>query len=236
MLSLLNRDGFAILPEVLDAPAIARLRAALDLKVVGGENALTSQRGGNVYAIRNLLSAPGAVRDLARLPAVRALVESTLGADAFAVRGIYFDKIVGANWNVVWHQDLSLAVRARHDLAGWGPWSVKAGIPHVQPPTEVLERMLTVRLHLDDCGIRNGPLRVLPGTHRMGRIGPQEIVALRKRIPERVCSVPEGGALLMRPLLLHASSEAEIPGHRRVLHLEFAADPLPPGLAWNEMV
>lgn len=38
----------------------------------------------------------------------------------------------------------------------------------------------------------------------------------------------------MRPLLLHASSPALAPAHRRVLHLEYAAAPLPPGLEWHE--
>lgn len=38
----------------------------------------------------------------------------------------------------------------------------------------------------------------------------------------------------MRPLLLHASSPAASPGHRRVLHVESAAAGLPGGLQWYE--
>lgn len=38
----------------------------------------------------------------------------------------------------------------------------------------------------------------------------------------------------MRPLLLHASSPAASPGHRRVLHVEYAAAGLPGGLQWYE--
>ena len=37
----------------------------------------------------------------------------------------------------------------------------------------------------------------------------------------------------MRPLLLHASSASQSPRHRRVIHLEYAADPLPGGLVWD---
>jgi hypothetical protein len=67
------------------------------------------------------------------------------------VRAIYFDKSSDANWLVPWHQDLTLALRERLESPGFGPWSVKDGIPHVQPPVELLERMLTVRIHFDDA-------------------------------------------------------------------------------------
>jgi len=150
------------------------------------------------------------------------------------VRGIFFDITPGANWNVAWHQDLSLALQERRELAGWGPWSQKAAVWHVQPPASFLEKMLTLRIHLDPCGLENGPLRVLPGTHLSGRLDAAKIAALREEIAERVCTVPQGGALLMRPLLLHASSAAQLPAHRRVLHIEWAAEKLPHGLEWHE--
>ena len=148
------------------------------------------------------------------------------------VRGILFDKTPGANWKVGWHQDLSIAVKKRVDVPGFGPWSEKAGVPHVQPPCAVLEQMLTIRLHLDECGEDNGPLRVLPGSHTKGKMAPQEIKAYRQATEPVICACPRGGALLMRPLLLHASSLATSPKHRRVVHLEFAAQPLPGGLEW----
>jgi ectoine hydroxylase-related dioxygenase (phytanoyl-CoA dioxygenase family) len=148
------------------------------------------------------------------------------------VRGILFDKLPEANWKVPWHQDLSIAVRGRVDVAGFGPWSVKAGVPHVQPPLPLLENMLALRLHLDDCDAANGPLRVIPRSHTGGRLSPTAIRAWRSQQAAVACLVPRGGALLMRPLLLHASSPALRPGHRRVIHLEFAAEGLPGGLQW----
>jgi ectoine hydroxylase-related dioxygenase (phytanoyl-CoA dioxygenase family) len=227
----LTRDAFALIPRVLSPERCVTLRDALSL--AANENAAGSRRGESVYALRNVLALPE-VQDVARSSTVRRLVESVLGSDAFVVRGIFFDKTPEANWPVPWHQDLSIAVRERRDIPGWGPWSVKAGVLHVQPPVAILERMLTVRLHLDDCPVENGALRVLPGTHRLGRLGATEIERLRNEIPEMVCSVQKGDALLMGPLLLHASSPAQHPGHRRVLHLEFAADDLPHGLEWAE--
>jgi ectoine hydroxylase-related dioxygenase (phytanoyl-CoA dioxygenase family) len=96
--------------------------------------------------------------------------------------------------------------------------------------------MLTVRLHLDPCGPDNGPLRVLPGTHRCGRLNAGAIQALREEVPEVVCAVGAGDAVLMRPLLLHASSAAQAPSRRRVLHIEWANRSLPGGLEWFERI
>lgn len=150
-----------------------------------------------------------------------------VGQRYFPVRGLLFDKTPESNWKVPWHQDLSIAVAARVEAPGFGPWSVKDGVVHVQPPVEVLETMITLRLHLDDCGPDNGPLRVLPGTHALGKVA-----APPENVSEVVCCLPAGGALLMRPLLLHASSPAVAPGRRRVIHLEFASGALPGGLEW----
>ena len=224
------RDGFAVVPCVLDGRALASLEKSLD-DVGSGEGVL---RRGGVYAIRNLLEVLPAARELARSAPVRALVEPVLGAGCFAVRGVLFDKTPAAPWKVAWHQDLSIAVRARVEAEGFGPWSVKAGVVHVQPPAHVLEGMLAVRLHLDDCDETNGPLRVLPGSHAFGRLGAEEIRRRREDGSAVTCVVPRGGALLLRPLLLHSSPAPRTPRRRRVVHLEFAAAPLPCGLEWRD--
>lgn len=154
--------------------------------------------------------------------------------EPFPVRAIYFNKTPQANWSVGWHQDLTIAVKQRRDVPGFGPWSVKDGISHVQPPAGVLEKMLTVRLHLDDTHESNGALRLLKGSHCFGRLSGEQIQDLQRKLAEVVCSVSAGNALLMRPLLLHASSRATAPSQRRVLHIEYAADPLPDGLEWHD--
>ena len=187
----------------------------------------------NAAGVRNLLDV-SAIAELARSPQIRALVEPVLGPHCFAVRGIYFDKTPGTNWKVPYHQDLSIAVQKRHETAGFGPWSVKAGVVHVQPPAEILQAMLTIRLHLDDCDESNGALRVLENTHNLGKLNASQIARQREIGREIVCSSARGGALLMRPLLLHASSPAHRPRHRRIVHLEWAARELPGLLNWRE--
>jgi ectoine hydroxylase-related dioxygenase (phytanoyl-CoA dioxygenase family) len=219
----LETDGFLLAKGVLSRAECAALAVRLD---EGGEE---SRRGEAVFARRNLGRHP-AVQAAAALLRERLRLAGSL----LLTRAILFDKVPGANWPVPWHQDLSLAVRERAELPGWGPWSVKAGIVHVQPPAARLERLLTLRLHLDDCPEENGALRVLPGTHSLGRLDASAIARLRTEIPERVCAAASGTVLLMRPLLLHASSPAQAPVRRRILHLELAPpDLLPAPLAWN---
>ncbi|MGC3972525.1 MAG: phytanoyl-CoA dioxygenase family protein [Pirellulales bacterium] len=111
---------------------------------------------------------------------------------------------------------------------------MKEGIPHVQPPTELLAQMLTIRLHLDDADAMNGALRVVPGGHRLGRLAPDQLEATRANLGETTCVVPAGGAMLMRPLLPHASGRSQSARRRRVLHIEYAGFDLPPPLRWHE--
>lgn len=227
----IERNGFAVVPQVISADAVSALIEAVE----GIEAGSGVRRRETVYAVRNLLDVLPEVAALAQSPPVRALVSPILGEDCFPVRGILFDKTADANWNVVWHQDLSIAVSEKREVAGFGPWSEKAGVVHVQPPASVLERILTVRVHLDDCDEANGPVQVLPGTHGEGRLTNEQIQRHRKQIKAVACTVPSGGALLMRPLLLHASSASQVPRHRRVIHLEYAADALPDGLQWYQL-
>lgn len=227
MVDRIERDGFAVVPDVVGRAQIAALIDAVETAGFA-----RSMRGDDVYGARNILEVPQIVA-LAMDGKLTALVASLIGPNARAVRGIFFDKTPGANWPVAWHQDLTLAVAERHELEGWTNWSVKAGVHHVQPPTGILERMVTLRIQLDDCGADNGPLRVLPGSHRMGRIKAGRLIGLRADIAEQICVAPAGSALAFKPLLLHASSPAKAPHHRRVIHLEYApADLLPPALRW----
>jgi ectoine hydroxylase-related dioxygenase (phytanoyl-CoA dioxygenase family) len=214
------QEGWAVTPAVIAPSEVEQLRADVATVAVSG-------RGG----ARNILDLPS-VRQLAVTRRIRALSEAVLGPDCFVVRGLLFDKTPDANWKVIWHQDLTIAVGEQYAQPGFGPWSEKDGVPHVQPPVSVLESMLAIRVHLDPCGPDNGPVRVIPGSHTSGRLSSAAIDAYRED-PAVECVVDEGGILAFRPLLLHASAAATAPAHRRVIHLEFAATELPPPLTWK---
>ncbi|WP_263410952.1 phytanoyl-CoA dioxygenase family protein [Terriglobus tenax] len=219
-----REHGFAIVEDVLSPFQVDSLLAAVSSGAV--PDAL---RGG----VRNLMELVPEVRTLAASETLRALVAPVLGENFFVVRAILFDKTPDANWKVPWHQDVTIAVKERLECEGYGPWSTKADVLHVQPPADVLEKMISVRLHLDPCPSENGALKVIPGSHQHGKLN----VAQMERFVEQdsfVCEVRLGGALLMRPLLLHASSPSTLPGHRRVIHLDFAAVSLPCNMEWFE--
>ena len=221
--------GFAIVENAIPPEVVSGLLEILaDAKIHDGK----SQRAGKAFGIRNLLKAVPATRDLANSAACRNLVEPVLGSSARVVRGIYFDKHPDANWKVTWHQDLTIAVRERVEVDGFGPWSVKAAVDHVQPPIAILEHMLTVRLHLDHTGEANGTLRVVAGSHQHGRLDPEQIEYRKQQERPFTCVVKSGGAVVMRPLLLHSSLAAVNPRHRRVLHFEYSSVDLPAGLHW----
>ena len=185
-MSQLASDGFHVVP-CLDERQARQLASALEPLAPSN---LRERRGG----VRNLLERSPAVRALAQSAPLRNLVEPILGPDARAVRGILFDKTPEANWKVIWHQDLTIAVRAQHELEGFGPWSLKDGVTCVQPPLAILENMIAVRVHLDECGPTNGPLRVIAGSHRHGRLGADDIERLRRELHETVVTARVGEA------------------------------------------
>lgn len=156
-----------------------------------------------------------------------------LSADAVAVQCTLFRKTPDCNWKVPYHQDLSVPVATRIDEAGLSGWAMKEDGEYVQPPTALLASSLAVRVHLDPCPADSGALRVLPGSHRWGRIDAERIATLDKREREVVCEAEAGDAILMRPLLLHASSKARAPNGRRVLHFLFAPREPGSGLSWR---
>jgi ectoine hydroxylase-related dioxygenase (phytanoyl-CoA dioxygenase family) len=149
------------------------------------------------------------------------------------VRAIAFDKTPDANWFVPWHQDRAIAVAARAEVAGFDRWTVKDGAPHVEPPVEFLEGMLTLRIHLDDCGEDNGPLECIGGSHRHGRLAKSDIDRLVAEGPAKLCLCAQGDILAIRPLTVHRSQRARLPAQRRVLHLEYATVYLPHPLAFD---
>jgi hypothetical protein len=179
----------------------------------------------------------------ARIGVGAELVERVLAHEPYAdvigslgayqpVRVIVFDKSADQNWAVAWHRDTAIAVQERHEVEGFGPWSIKDGVHHVQPPPSVLRDMVTARLHLDPTPASNGALQVIPGSHLdIGEDWPSVDCGRMNREPITL-EAGAGDVVLMNPLMLHASSKSSHPAHRRVVHIEFAMNPLPEPLVW----
>lgn len=211
-LGVIEENGFAVLPGLFPAEYLDSLLEQI--------NRLSPRR--SRAGIRHALNlAP--VEELARHQVLMELAVELLGADAFPYRATLFDKSPDANWLVVWHQDTALPLRSRRELPGWGPWSIKEGIDYAHAPASALSQVVTLRVSLDNSTTENGPLRVLPGTHTLGVLSDDAIHELSTRISPADCTCPKGGAVAMRPLLVHASSKSRAETPRRILHIEYAA-------------
>lgn len=212
--------GYAVVPTVLDGAQTASYAARLN------------ELGNSSAGTRKLLKLRWCV-DLAGELRERSQIRSLLPEDAVAVQCTLFTKSMEKNWLVALHQDLSIPVAFRVPSLECSGWSEKEGDIFVQPPLAVLQTMVAVRLHVDECKAENGALRVVPDSHTFGKLSPEEALRVRDVSGEITVPVPRGGALVMRPLLLHASSKAKSPSPRRVLHFVFGPRNLPEGLLWQ---
>lgn len=149
------------------------------------------------------------------------------------VRAILFDKTQAINWSLPWHQDRTICIRERRDVAGFGPWTVKSGLLHVAPPFDLLERMVTIRVHLDDVPADNAPLLIAPGSHRFGLVREDRIEAVVGQCGVHACTALAGDIWVYATPILHASAAAAIPRRRRVLQVDYAGFDLPGGLQWS---
>jgi ectoine hydroxylase-related dioxygenase (phytanoyl-CoA dioxygenase family) len=208
----IEQRGFSILPSMFSQDETLELIHSLERSV------LRRSKAGIRHALRN-----EAIRALAAEPKLLSIACGVLGHEATPFRATLFDKSPQTNWLVVWHQDTALPLRERRVALGWGPWSVKDGITYAHAPATALSQVLALRIHLDDSGEDNGPLRVLPGSHVKGVLSDDEIEQLVQLISPTDCLLTQGGVVAMRPLIVHASSKSHSDCPRRVIHIEYAA-------------
>ena len=169
---------------------------------------------------RHLMARPE-IATLASDPRLLGIAKETLGHSAVAYRATLFEKSGRANWLVSWHQDTVLPITNLVASREWAGQSMKAGVRYARAPARILERILGLRVHLDDSTFANGPLRVFPGSHRAGVLTEEAILDIARHQEPVECPVSQGGIMMMRPLLLHSSSKACVALPRRVLHIEY---------------
>jgi ectoine hydroxylase-related dioxygenase (phytanoyl-CoA dioxygenase family) len=210
--TIVDRQGFAVIPDVFARHEMTRLLDDLT------ELALSESKPGR----RHMLGRPS-IAQLARDPRMMEIARAVLVTEPTVFRATFFNKSSVANWLVAWHQDRVLPVRERCDTPGWGPWSMKSGVIHACAPSTALASVVALRVHLDDSTADTGPLRVLPETHAIGVLSEDRIREFAAQVVPVDCLVAQGGVVVMRPLLVHASSKALSSAPRRVLHFEYAS-------------
>lgn len=204
--------GYAVHPRLFETADLDEFAAAL------ASISLTRTRAGARHLMEH-----SCVARLASDARLIGLARPWLRGAAIPFRATLFDKSPDANWLVAWHQDTALPVETRRDLRGWGPYSEKAGVLCAHAPASALQNVIALRVHLNDSNDDNGPLRVLPGTHESGVLRDDQVQDCARRIGAVTCRADRGGVVVMRPLIVHASSKIAIPLPRRVLHIEYAS-------------
>jgi ectoine hydroxylase-related dioxygenase (phytanoyl-CoA dioxygenase family) len=184
------------------------------------------------HAGLRLRGVEGLVPFLASTGQIGRCAASVLGNNCRPVRAILFDKTPETNWALGWHQDRTIVVKQRVSVDGFGTWSVKSGMLHVEPPFELLSGMVTLRVHIDQVSPRNAPLLIAPGSHRFGRVADDDVREVARRCGTVACLAEPGDIWLYATPILHASEAAVAPVHRRVLQVDFSAGRLPGDLEW----
>jgi hypothetical protein len=229
----LDADGFTMLTSVFCAEEIDALTVSLAAALENPSDSVL-KRHGIVYASRNVLELWPQAGSIWRRHPLTDLLIQLLGKRMGLVRALFFDKPPEETWSLPWHKDLTIAVRDNQlPTSRFRNPTTKAGVPHVEAYVGLLENMATARIHFDEVDENNGPLRVVPGSHRAGKAMTfDESMA-------RTLSAQRGDVLVIRPLVAHCSlpSAPDAKRHRRILHLEFAGTPdLPDGYAWHNYI
>lgn len=216
----LEEQGWAVVATHLDPALLEGLRRSLFVDGRAGARCLLDD---------------ALVQSCAREMRSRLIQGGILSEAATAIQAIAFDKTPGANWKVAWHQDVMFPFARCVAHEDFHLPTRKEGVDYARPPEHLLRELLAVRVHLDDCGPENGPLRVSPRSHQRGLIPVSAVASVVDELGQSPCLAKEGEAVLMRPLTLHASSPAENPAHRRVLHLVYHDGATPPE-AWHRSI
>ncbi len=200
----LEREGWAWLPQRLSEPQLEDLIDRIPLLVT------PSRRPVPLAPLNEWLASTD-------LPQV---MQSLLGPGSRPVRALLMAKGEGQAWAIDWHRDTTFAVAEPEEVPGFDGWIAKGPFYQVQAPLDLVGRIRTLRIHLDDSELGQGPLLVRSRSHLGEGRAPEAVPAQR------------GAVLAMNPLLLHASEVPEDLAPRRVLHVEWAAFELPGGLRW----
>ena len=227
----LQEFGYQVIDKMFDLEEVEEI-----IELIESNSKINSnhRNHGGLFAIREfLLEYPDVFAVLRENRRLKDLIRS-FGKDYKVIRSIYFDKPPRANWIVNWHQDLTINVKEKIAQPEFKHWRKIENRVLVQPPKSYLERIITIRIHLDNCDRNNGALQVIPKSHKNGIVQITDLGDTEKAKSE-YCEVSKGGVMLMKPLLLHHSKRSTSDTRRRrVIHLELSKEHIPLGMELKE--
>lgn len=222
--------GYAIVDTVFTTKEIELI--IHEIEKISTIESKSFRKSKDLFAIRQFLKEIPSIASLLFNETIKNILEELLGGNYFVIKSIYFDKPEQSNWFVAYHQDLTISVNKKVAHEGFVNWTVKQNQFSVQPKVEILENIFTIRIHLDDTNEKNGALKVIPKSHNKGIVRLEDMDFDSEE--EKICCVPKGGIMIMKPLVFHASNKTINKSRRRVIHIEFSNLDLPMGIHWSE--
>lgn len=219
----LRVNGYEILTQVIDCQSIDLLKKEI----------AEYTRYEKIHGIRNIHLKVPAIAELTRSSLLGNIIADYNNYKNFKlIKAIFFNKNQNNNWSVPWHQDKTIGVKKKVVLPGYQNWTVKQGVTHVQPPAEILNSIITIRIALEDSDRHNGALNIIPRSHKLGILDKKAIDRFAQTESDLYCSMKAGDILVMRPLILHSSPKSTSDRERGTIHLEYSNAKLPSGLSW----
>ncbi|HWO01796.1 MAG TPA: phytanoyl-CoA dioxygenase family protein, partial [Blastocatellia bacterium] len=192
----LDRDGYVVLPEIIDTDWLERLRSAFE-KACG--------KDGKSAAIKE--SGTRHVDDLVN-------IDSTFD-------GIYtHPRVLAAVYHVLRCSFRVGQMTGREPLPGYGAQGLHADWT-VRTRGEPFRIVTTIWL-LDDFNSENGATRVVPGTHHLLTQPPKSLADPASRHPDqKIITARAGSVLVFNGHLWHSGTRNETDRRRRVVQCSF---------------
>jgi ectoine hydroxylase-related dioxygenase (phytanoyl-CoA dioxygenase family) len=194
----LDQHGYLVLPDVVDATGLDRLRAAFESVIGQGQQKASAKQSGTRH-----------VGDLANKDAAFDVVYT-------------HPKVLAAVYHVLRCSFRLYQLSGRDPLQGYGQQGLHADwVPRA--PSEPFRIVTTIWL-LDGFTPNNGATRLVPGTHRLLTPPPKQMAAPASRHPDqRLILAKAGSVLVFNGHLWHSGTRNETDRPRRVLQCSFLA-------------
>jgi ectoine hydroxylase-related dioxygenase (phytanoyl-CoA dioxygenase family) len=205
-----DEQGFALVPDLIDAEALSAARAECDrfeaetaelLAHLDGERFGIAERGAITFTT-HLVTRSDVLRDLTRHPTIVGICADLIGPDV----------------NLYWDQ----AVYKLPEKPRRFPWHQDNGYAFVEP-----QQYLTIWLALTDATEANGCPWVVPGLHRAGTlqhafVDPLGYECLSDPQGAVAAEVPAGGAVVFSSLTPHLTGPNTTDAVRKAYILQYA--------------
>ena len=157
----------------------------------------------------------------------------SIDKEAFIVRSVLFDSKYSQEVDEKWRQSKDINTIIQNDNHKLIDDTQTDQLQLTEADENLLRKMFIIRIYLDDISLKNGPLKLIPGSHKKV-LSENEVQTITDNSTPVISDIPAGGIQILKPLLLVSNSLAVSQKRRRILQLEFSSVELKDGFNWYE--